>query len=1382
MKNKTAWLIVILLLAFGRGSAEIGSLSQIFLLGKGLKDLDGDHNADKIAFYIIIPEHPSATEIAVAADIAARANLESLSQDLSLVKKESEKRSQGNKESLILVGSNLKLIQDLTKKIGLPFPQLGPGQGAVFLLGSETQADVAVVAGSEDALLKTGRAFFLRWPYFWEVWGRENGITYFTLEKDLTRLLEEEGIPSFKIIIRAAFYDFPRFSSAQDAIKRLRYDAGEIKDLWVEVHFSDRVNKDKMLASLESLKLAHRQGVRTDVLSYPGCGQITFILKEGTQEARLALPRMGYPKRMLTPGYKDVARRNVPEKDFDLLSLFSSKGFYSDSDKDGILDSLDSVVVFPKKLSLEAIAPLASRMVLASAGASFPILQMEDEVEDIKALTSPLLIGDNSFSQELVKTGKLKLPTLETSWAVAQVVPKAFNKSNALAFCAADNQGLEKILTYFSGTFPYFNEYKEGSPQLADISSDLEKFLKGEKGSAEAYIKRNIQKIAEEIKDKELTSFEAEIYLPQENPKFVENLKDELKKSLKTAKLEIKNYALKQSKLIFEKEKEFPWEADEALALLKEKAKALGAFSEPLKISLGLSESPLVRQKIKAQIEEWLRQNNFPKFEVEVLCAYKQGFFWLTEKVLSLLQGKPVSDLTIRFAEEKDDFNFPKRFYGDALRWLQELYPADDILASKLSLPLDKIHFEMKSEKQPFYEVIALDNKNNTLLQESFSPRTREMPYLRILPEWGNVTVATGWLVIRKGEELVFDTSLRCDLEKFWDYYQEEIISPLYSYIMKKTGNEPITTRQPYFKRLLIEMWFSEPDYKLGLDEEIASSLEAMHDEIYFDTLDFLRGITKVEVEDQDLPEDTIRLSAPGNILPIIHPSSEGEKGKLKVVFEDWQASSPQAVLKWKEEGREEEYTKKVTFPSLKPKTTRFPSFIYNGKLERIENLTADLEFEKEVDYLALLDIIQTYSELQKNGILMPSFSYPRLNSLTLKIKHKDLEKQEIIPVFFEEKEGKKPLIRESEGSPAGTDDIISPEMCLDIVRRLSRHPVVKTYIGGISYENREVPVIELFTPQGKYVSLPRLVTFKPTLFISGRQHANEVSSTNYILKFAELLATNENYQDYVKKMNVILEPMENPDGAALAFDLQKLTPFHSLHAGRYSSLGLDIGYQVGSSKPLLPEAAVRKNLNDRWLPDIYLNLHGYPSHEWVQAFSNYSPYLFREYWIPKGWFAYYEALRLPIYEKWKKAGEELGKVIVEEMRGDAKIRESNEKLYNRFWRWAARWQPHLDYLELHDGLNLYAARRGSQESKLTPRRQMTFVEETPEVMDETARGSWLEFLCQEGLTYLRAHAKYLSQASYEISRIEEEIQDRVRIQFSRSRPGRLRSGGSSEN
>ena len=129
------------------------------------------------------------------------------------------------------------------------------------------------------------------------------------------------------------------------------------------------------------------------------------------------------------------------------------------------------------------------------------------------------------------------------------------------------------------------------------------------------------------------------------------------------------------------------------------------------------------------------------------------------------------------------------------------------------------------------------------------------------------------------------------------------------------------------------------------------------------------------------------------------------------------------------------------------------------------------------------------------------------------------------------------------------------------------------------------------------------------------------MSSTSHILRLAELLATDPGYKDILKKVNVILHPVENPDGAQMAFELQKLTPTHMLHAGRYSALGMDVASQVGLADPLLPEALVRGRVWQDWLPDIYLNPHGYPSHEWVQQFAGYVPPGFRTYWSTRGWY-----------------------------------------------------------------------------------------------------------------------------------------------------------------
>jgi hypothetical protein len=129
---------------------------------------------------------------------------------------------------------------------------------------------------------------------------------------------------------------------------------------------------------------------------------------------------------------------------------------------------------------------------------------------------------------------------------------------------------------------------------------------------------------------------------------------------------------------------------------------------------------------------------------------------------------------------------------------------------------------------------------------------------------------------------------------------------------------------------------------------------------------------------------------------------------------------------------------------------------------------------------------------------------------------------------------------------------------------------------------------------------------------------------------------------------------------------------------------------------------------------------------------------------------------------------------IIDELNANKDIRESNKKFYDRYYRWAARWQPHMNYLELQDGLNIYSKRRSSQESKLSSRRRITFVEETPELMDETAQGAWLDFLCQQGLTYIQAHIKYLDQVQHKIIRLEEESQSRIHIQIIRGRPGRI--------
>lgn len=1373
MLKKSLPVLLIGCLVLNCAGAEIKNLSDVFSLGKGIEDQDNDGFADRVALCIVIPDHPSVFEIAAASDIAARANFESLVVDFNLVKKESEYKKLPPPSFPIFIGANLKTVIDWVEQKEI---RLNKDQGLVSLLNTES-AGLVLAAGSGEALLQTARAFFLRWPYLWEIWGREEGETYMTLEKDIERFFESESLSFSDRRISSAHYDFPTIKSPHEALQKLKFNRGEIQDLVVAVEFESPQDRERASQALEDLRDLHKQGIKTDTLSYSGCSRITFELRCRGKVTRVLLPRVGYPKRMLTPSFKPSPRQIRTGKEFDLLQLFTVKGFYGDSDNDRIKDALESVMILPKNAPCQGIDHLASRLVLETAGAAFPIVHLDQDIESEEALKAPIIIGrENRFYQDLVRTGKMKNAQLEKGWGRAQIVPEAVNKSSALVVWGEDEKGLERILSYLGRTFPYFHEFKEGNPSFHDIPIVLEEFLVGKHGSAESYIWQEMKKSLEDLKDKKLAHLDLQLYLPEKNPDFSRFIREYMRSTLDLEEIDVQDFALRDSQTIFLKEKEFTWEGDDAFGMVQEQLKALQPSSSSLFISIGVSESPAVRKILKEKIEALLTDADFGPFKVEVHSAYKQGFFWIKENVIPALKNKRIHRVRIRFAREAEDLSQPKRFYSEPYRWLQELYPVDEFIAEEAQIPLEMIEFEMKEESEPVYEVLAFDENNQVLLRECFSPHTKEIPYLRPLPEWGKVKLTTSWVKIMKGDKAVVDTCLPSDLEKFWDFYQEEILREVYDYILKNTGNKPTFKKQPYFKRLLIEMWFSEPDYRLGLDEEIVSSLESMHDEIYFDTLDFLRGITEEEKDErQEDSEDTPSYSAPGNILPMIYPSSEGKKGKIRITFEGWKARSPQTVLEWKEEGRREK-SEKFTFPRIKETTVRIPSFTYNGSKERVENLVTEMAIEKEEDYLLLLEIIESFKELLDKKIMALPFDYPYLHSLTVKTRHKEWEKEETFTL--------QPPVRKSEvdrgqkipqNISVPTEEIISPRMCLNLVDRLSSFEAIRSYIGGKSYEGREIPVMEVFTPLGKYVSIPRLITLKPSLYLSGRQHANEVSSTNYILKFAELLAIDEDYKKFTEKINFILHPMENPDGAELAYDLQKLTPFHSLHAGRYTSLGIDVGYQVGASKPFLPEAKVRKNLFERWLPDIHLNLHGYPSHEWVQQFSNYSPYLFRDFWIPRGWYVIYRSLSLPIYQKRKQAGEQLQEFIVREIQDNERFMASSKKFHDRYYRWAGRWQPHMDYLEIHEAVNMYAKRRSSLERKISDRSRMTYVEETPELMDETAQGQWLDSLCDQGLTYLRAHAKYLSQAGFEIVRIEEESQDRVKIQFVRSRPGKVK-------
>lgn len=145
---------------------------------------------------------------------------------------------------------------------------------------------------------------------------------------------------------------------------------------------------------------------------------------------------------------------------------------------------------------------------------------------------------------------------------------------------------------------------------------------------------------------------------------------------------------------------------------------------------------------------------------------------------------------------------------------------------------------------------------------------------------------------------------------------------------------------------------------------------------------------------------------------------------------------------------------------------------------------------------------------------------------------------------------------------------------------------------------------------QGREVSGRHITGAGQTMLaISAGQHPNETSPMVGALRAARDLAAEG-------RVNFTINPLENPDGYAVFRELSTFHPKHMHHAARYTASGADQSCGGGRH-----ESAIRTKAFEHLPARVHLNLHGYPSHEWVRPLSGYIPQGFDQWTIPKGFF-----------------------------------------------------------------------------------------------------------------------------------------------------------------
>jgi len=815
------------------------------------------------------------------------------------------------------------------------------------------------------------------------------------------------------------------------------------------------------------------------------------------------------------------------------------------------------------------------------------------------------------------------------------------------------------------------------------------------------------------------------------------------------------------------------WEVDDVWqALTSAVFPALQALSPDAdwSIDVRVSEPAGRREQLRRAIGDELAAVGVPAGgdRIRVRPAYRQGRAWLLEEVVSHLHTLDVRAVTIRcrsFASDGPCLELP-------IRWLQELHPVDELIRDRLGLPADAVRIEM-GEIATTYEVEAQGLDGVVVWRSSFEALYGTRPYLPGFPEWGAVHPCTGCVRLLVGGEPVVDCRVAPDPERVWDVIQDTILPAVRDHVHAVAGSMPHPQDQPFFSSLTIDVWLSEDDRLVGVREERESPLESLHEDIYFVTLDYCsallgRGASGgapyippwVRPPDSGEPRRGARLwTAPGSVIPRIH-RRDGRSGTVRWRLMEAPAREPALVWQRGEDGG--------TTPLVK--ATRIDARVVAIRVAPSPQSTVETAEETRHIILAVdgagdertcaTDLLRAWARVRE---ALPARQDPFYSGWGYLLDDGPAVVTLWPAVSQQDAPDEAAVTDETEPEPRGRGDapyvpwdrVLVQEDIDPILTRLRESPRVRAYEAGRSARGRPSYVIEVTTPRTSGLwSRAKVSAWKCTLLLNARHHANEASSTSALLHLAELLAFDPAWQPYLARVNVVLIPYENPDGAALHGALQDEHPTWMLHAGRYNADGLE--FTSAYDDPLTPhgEARVLPSIWRRWAPDIVSDDHGFPSHEWVQPFAGHSNAWFRSDWIPQGLIYVFLARAVnPRYPRHAEVVDDLRARMIQALSDDPVVRPRNRVYADRYRTFLHQWlpddfpAPYEDDILIH--VNDYDPENAEQTQASLAGLAGAFPGVTTatlvtEVADETAQGRYMAVCAHAHLTADRALIQYL--------------------------------------
>ncbi len=1365
------------------------SLSRVFAPdGPVLRDRNGDGVTDFVDASFALSTMPSACEVAAAANIAARFGFESAELNLPMPR-------DGGRLSVAIGLAAVRRagLSDLEAGIA----DLAPGEGVVRLAGPADHPTLVIAGTSNEDTDAAAQYVAGRLPFLWD----SDGPTLDRVVGDLTAFFVDAGLK-----VAVSDHVSVHVRRGADGLERVVAD--------VSVDGPAALRQAASLLQALAAPTAAGDADETRALDYRGLRTLRVRLTAPRTPVRaIDVPRATAPEPSL-PGRRPAGAR----ENLDLSNLFAPDGLLGDSDGNLIPDR-GEVLLVPSGEGLDRVIDLAARIALESAGVSLPLAVPASSVGAPASQPTLVLIGvTHPLVDELVKAGKFQRPDLRPGDGYIGIVRKAWGEKPAIVITGGDVDGVQRALAQAAERLPHLWPRGKDRPTLDTVEDDVRRFLGGRSAAGQAAIGLyKLGTIGSRLAGVSLAQASVRLAVEKPDSGLAAFIRGEAARLLKADAVDVSVEALdvKQAQPVTVNGEpvggdfEIPSEVDDFWRVFRSRVLPAVRRRAPVVVEARLSESRQLRESLERQaLAELIRAGASRESRVTVLSAYKQGYSWLFDAVRPALTGKPVRSIRIRFAEAGPPPEWKQQAMYIPTRWLHEVFPIDEVLARELGLPLAQITFEKAPVGSPTYEVIATGSDGALLLHERFEPRFVVRPYFDRFPDYERVRVATGWIEAASAGRPIVSQRIETDSERFWNIFQQKTLPALYDHVMLRTGGKPRPTDAPHFGQLTVDVALSEPFERLGIDEEHISPMEALHEDVYFATLHFFDVMGRFA--------RGTALDYPGHIVPIMRQAPDGTSGRATIRVTGFTAPRPMIELRYRRqdgtEGREA-----LDIPKIAAERPAAMGALVRAGTDGFSRLELRVKVDSEKDdrdelvararaervdeqVLSAAQAIWTLTALERMrqaGLYRGALAYGGLGDLrvTAGWTH-DVAPEAQVSVDVAPNGVAAPLPDVTrylgtgeprpDGSPVAVqwDTPIGVDEAYGLLARMAASPEARVYKAGDSYLGREVWAMDLTSPiHSSHWSQAKATTLKPTVLYSGRQHANEVSSTSHLLTLAARLLSDPAFRKKLDRVNVVVHPITNPDGADVAHGLWTISPSFMMHAGYLGSLGVDVTAAQWDTDPICPESKVRAELWRTWLPDLFLNPHGYPSHEWVQPFSEYAAWVrnrvteARDWWGMRGWFMPgFSYIDDPKYPRHRDAAFEIQRRITAAINSVPEVRALNERAYARYRRYGFDHNQEDFKFQLTEGVLIYAAVKGSRANPrgtdpMGRQPNITIWSGTTEAPDEPAYGDWLKLVASAGLAWDVALLDYLANGDHKVERKLDSFQGGVTLSLSRARP-----------